>query len=221
VRQAGPVHRQRQDAAGSRDPGDHEAAGAPGRRPHVKLYLVLDYRHQHGTLPFGPMAASLTRAGTIVELLFPLVILLFLDGRLPSPRWRWTLWVYLAAGGLGVAGTLAGQAIAVSGQRIRVDALGQPTNGAAGIAAVLMGVGFLLTVVGVAISLSWVARLVISYRRSAGERRQQTKWLAAGVAVFVVSLVAFELVSSQVGQASRAIAFSGSRPCRSAPAWRS
>jgi hypothetical protein len=175
----------------------------------VKLYLVLDYRRQHGTLPFGPVAASLTRAGTIVELLFPLVILLFPDGRLPSPRWRWSLWVYLAAGGLGVAGIMAGQALAVSGQRISVDPLGQPTNTPAGIAAVVTGAGFLLTVVCVAISLSWVARLVISYRHLAGQRRQQAKWLAAGAAVFVMSLVAFELVSGQVGQASRAIAFLG------------
>jgi hypothetical protein len=175
----------------------------------LKLYLVLDYRRQHGTLPFGPVAASLTRAGIIVELLFPLVILLFPDGRLPSPRWRWTLWVYLTAGGLAVAGTLAGQAIAVSGQRIRVNTLGQPTNSPAGIGAAVTGVGFLLTAMCVAVSLSWVARLVISYRRSAGERRQQTKWLASGAAVFVVSLVFFELVSGQVGQPSRAITFLG------------
>jgi hypothetical protein len=175
----------------------------------VKLYLVLDYHRQHGTLPFGPVAASLTRTGTIVELLFPLVILLFPDGRLPSPRWRWTLWVYLAAGGLAVAGIVTGQALTVSGQRIVVDALGQPTNGAVGAAAALAGVGFLLTVVCVAVSLSWVARLVISYRHSADQRRQQAKWLAAGAAVFVLSLVFFELVSGQVGQASRAIAFLG------------
>jgi hypothetical protein len=175
----------------------------------VKLYLVLDYHRQHGVLPFAPVAASLTKSGTIVELLFPLVILLFPDGRLPSPRWRWTLWVYLAAGGLGVAGTLAGQAITVSGQRIRVDALGQPTNSPAGLGAAMVAVGFLLTAVCVAISLSWVARLVISYRHSAGERRQQAKWLASGAAVFVLSLVGFELASSQVGQASRAITFFG------------
>jgi hypothetical protein len=175
----------------------------------VKLYLVLDYHRQHGTLPFGPVAASLTRTGTIVELLFPLVILLFPDGRLPSRRWRWTLWAYLAAGGLGVAGILAGQAATVTGQRIRVDALGQPTNSPAGIAAALVALGLLLTVVCVAISLSWLARLVISYRGLAGERRQQAKWLATGAAVFVVSLVGFELASTQVGQASRAIAFFG------------
>jgi hypothetical protein len=175
----------------------------------LKLYLVLDYHRQHGTLPLGPAAASLTRMGTIVELIFPLVILLFPDGRLPSPRWRWTLWVYLAAGGLAVAGVLAGQAIALAGQRIRVNALGQPTNGTAGIGAVMTGAGFLLTVVCVAISLSWVARLVFSYRRSAGERRQQIKWLASGATVFVLSLVAFAILSGQTGQASRAISFLG------------
>jgi hypothetical protein len=172
----------------------------------VKLYLVLDYRLHHGSLPFGPVAIVQSRSGIIVELLFPLVILLFPDGRLPSPRWRWTLWVYLAAGALAVAAQLAGQAIAVSGQHVSVTVGGQLVNGSAGVPAVLGIAFFPCLLVCAVICLSWVVRQLVSYRRSAGERRQQLKWLVSGAAVLVLSLVALDLVSDQAG---RAVAFVG------------
>jgi len=82
-------------------------------------------------------------------------------------------------------------------------------NGVVGAGAVLMGAGLLSVIVSVVISLSWVARQLVTYRRSAGDRRQQLKWLVSGAAVLVLSLVAVDLVSGQVGQASRAIAFFG------------
>jgi len=81
----------------------------------------------NGTLPLGPAAVVLTRSGIIVELLIPLVILLFPDGRLPSLRWRWTVWVYLATAVLGVAGVFAGQAVGISGQHVRINAGGRST----------------------------------------------------------------------------------------------
>ena len=51
---------------------------------NIKLYVVLDYRLHHGALPLGPVAASLTKTGTLAELLVPLAILLFPDGRQPA-----------------------------------------------------------------------------------------------------------------------------------------
>ena len=58
------------------------------------LYAVIDYRLGHG-LPFGPVALLLYQAWLPMVVLFPLVILLFPDGRLPSLRWRWVLWSYV------------------------------------------------------------------------------------------------------------------------------
>jgi hypothetical protein len=68
------------------------------------LYALLDYRLGH-SLPFGPVALVLYQAWLPTYVLFPLVILLFPDGRLPSPRWRWVLWSYL---GLRVPGRADG-----------------------------------------------------------------------------------------------------------------
>jgi hypothetical protein len=166
----------------------------------VKLYLVLDYRHHHGALPLGPMAVVLAKSGIIVMLLFPLVILLFPGGRLPSQRWRWTLWAYLAAGALAVAVQFAAQ-VSASGQHVSVTVGGQLANGAAGGLAWLGIVFFPCLLVCAVICLSWVARQLASYRRSAGERRQQLKWLVSGATVSVLSLAALALVSDQAGRA--------------------
>ena len=48
----------------------------------------------------------------------------------------------------------------------------------------------------VAIWLSFVTRQVLSWRRAAGERRQQLKWLASGAAVTLVLLASSFAVSS-------------------------
>ena len=172
----------------------------------IKLYVVLDYRLHHGALPLGPVAASLTKTGTLAELLVPLAILLFPDGRLPSRRWRWTLWVWLAGGSLSVVAAFAAEINGISGQQVRVSASGQLENTPAGIGVPLATAAFLFVLVSVLICLSWVARQFLSYRRSAGERRQQLKWLVSGAAVLVVCLVVLAVASDQ---AVRDVAFLG------------
>jgi hypothetical protein len=103
----------------------------------IKLYVVLDYRLHHGTLPLGPVAASLTKTGILAELLLPLAILLFPDGRLPSRRWRWTLWLWLAGGSLSAVAAFAAEINGIRGQQVRVSVSGQLENTPAGIGAAL------------------------------------------------------------------------------------
>ncbi len=58
---------------------------------------MLRYRLGDTGLPLGPLAAFLAPNWIPLIALLPLPIALFPDGRLPSRRWRTTLWAYLAA----------------------------------------------------------------------------------------------------------------------------
>jgi hypothetical protein len=87
-------------------------------------YAVADYRLRHGSLPFGwvAMLAQLCWAPAIT--LGGLAFLLFPDGSLPSPRWRWMLWIYLTWAALFTGGALALTIGAAVGHDIHVGAGG-------------------------------------------------------------------------------------------------
>ena len=70
-------------------------AGAwPVQAGAASYYAVLHYRLGYRGLPFAPVAVLLDTLQAPSFALFPPIILLFPDGRLPSRRWRWVLWVY-------------------------------------------------------------------------------------------------------------------------------
>ena len=151
----------------------------------ASFYVVADYRLRHGGLPLG-WVAVLTQPGWAVSIvMIGLAVLLFPDGRLPSPRWRWVLWLYLAAATLYLVGVLIASVGAIAGHDIRVDASGNlmtlshPTGSSAWW-------GVLEAVFLPLLAVCWagsVAGQAASYRRSSGERRQQLKWLLAGSAI--------------------------------------
>ena len=158
---------------------------------NASFYAVADYRLHHGTLPLGWLAL-ITQPGWAPGIAsVGLIVLLFPDGRLPSPRWRWALWPYIALALLWTAGALAFTAAAILGHQTRVDASGNllvlehPAGGAAWWGAA-QNLFFLVLLV------SWLASLAgqaLSYRRSSGERRQQLKWLLAGAASCLAGFV--------------------------------
>ena len=127
----------------------------------------------------GPVAVVLANTVWLPAFaLVPLIILLFPDGHLPTPRWRWAVWVYagrvacLAV--VGVANAIA----PVAGHDIRVDASGNLTSSGhlPGWLASPPAWFVVVIVVGLAgIVLSAVGRQVLSWRRTTGERRQQLK----------------------------------------------
>jgi hypothetical protein len=150
-------------------------------------YAVTVYRNHHTGLPLGWVAVLLQPGWAPAIALFGLTVLLFPDGRLPGPRWRWALWAYLAVGGLWIAGTVIISVWAIAAHHVQVDsggnllAIDHPTGWAAWWGAVQ---GLFFPVLGVC-WLASVAGQVASYRRSSGDRREQLKWLIGGSAVAV------------------------------------
>ena len=163
-------------------------------------YAVLDYRLGHHGLPLAPVAVVLANTAWLPALaLVPLIILLFPDGYLPTPRWRWAVWAY--AGLVACLAVVAGaNAIApVVGHDIRIDASGSLTSsghlpGWLANPPVWFDVFVVAGLVGIV--LSAVGRQMLSWRRTTGERRQQLKWLAFGAAVSVVWLIAMLFIAS-------------------------
>jgi hypothetical protein len=157
----------------------------------ASFYSVADYRLHHGALPLGPVAVLLQPTWASAIVLLGLAILLFPDGRVPSPRWRWVLWVYLVVGCMWLAGAFTVAATAITGHNIHVDPSGNLLAidpGGPGSPAWWAAVELVFFPV---LGICWLASLagqVASWRRSSGERRQQLKWLMGGSAAFLVCL---------------------------------
>jgi hypothetical protein len=151
------------------------------------VYGYLDYRLGHH-LPLAPVGVVLEQVwGPGLYLLF-VVMLLFPDGRLPSRLWRWALGAYCALYAAQLVALAVATAGAMIGHPIRIDSTGglSATDNPVGwYKTVLHGVDIALLV----LSVSFIGRQVLSWRRSSGERRQQLKWLATGAAVTVASVV--------------------------------
>ena len=157
-------------------------------------YALLAYRVGH-RLPLGALGLALGQLwGTGLVLLF-VVILLFPDGRLPSRFWRATLWVFGTVYAVLQVATAVAVAAALAAHPLRVDSNGglSALDHPAGWYNLIQGPA---TVVLIALTLCFVARQALSWRRSSSERRQQLKWLASGAAVTVVCGVLSASLSS-------------------------
>jgi signal transduction histidine kinase len=176
------------------------------------LYAVLDYRIHHGRLPLGEIAVLVKGAiGTPLIFVFALVILLFPDGRL-TRRWTWVLWAYLVLVVVVTVGFAASEAGTIAGRHIQVDVNGgySGPGGPSGFLAsftAVAGAGFLLFPL---FWLAFAARQALSWRRSAGDRREQLKWLTSGavVALTGIALIVVGPPKDQVsGRIVRDLAF--------------
>jgi hypothetical protein len=163
------------------------------------LYAVAAYRVPGSHLPLGWVAVLLQPGWAPAIALFGLSVLLFPDGRLPSPRWRWALWAYVSVAALWTVGVFVISVQVIAAHQIRVDSSGNllaidhPAGPYAWWGHVqqaffpVLGACWLASVIG----------QVISYRRSSGERRLQLKWLVGGSAVAVAGgLAGVPLTSS-------------------------
>ena len=146
-------------------------------------YAALVYDYGHRGLPgLGLVAVVLSGLFTFVIVVFPLVTLVFPDGRLPSPGWRWALWGYLVLCLILPVSYVAATAAAIAHHHLVYLASGQ-------VAAADAPPSWTELVFFATVGLAWLGALghqAASWRRSSGERRQQLKWLLSGTVVCAV-----------------------------------
>jgi hypothetical protein len=161
-------------------------------------YAALIYHFGHGALPLGPAAVLLDLVWAPAIVLAPLAMLLFPDGTLPSPFWRWVLRAYLVIGACWPVSIYTVAIATITGHRIQVDTGGSLTiiDQPAGSAAWLIPAQQLILPALVVFWLLFIGRQVVSFRRSSDERRQQLKWLLSGALMCLFGAAVVVLVSS-------------------------
>jgi hypothetical protein len=174
------------------------------------LYGVVAFRLGHPDLPLARLGVALTIGWIAVLLLLPLPILLFPDGALPSPRWRWTVWAYLADSLVLLTALAVKDAAAFTDKVVVVGSFGELqslSGNAKGTSAAIVSLAFLVYAV---LALSWVIGRLLSYRHSRGTQRQQLKWLISGGVVGVAGAVVGLVWSGSAGLGLRVLADAGS-----------
>src|SRR5215218_10005419 len=147
-----------------------EAAG------QYAIYAVVS---SPGSLPWGGTAAWLEAFlnGPIIIAMFALLWLLFPDGRPPSHRWRAVLWLDLIAAVLLFVGSFKPGPMPTSSLNVAnpfgIEEIGALLN-------VLLYVGLSLAL---AVTAVGAVSLMVRFRRSRAEERQQIKWFAFAGAI--------------------------------------
>jgi hypothetical protein len=113
-------------------------------------------------------------------ILFGMVPILYPDGRLPGPRWRWPVRAV-------VAGTLGSTVCFLLAPTVDQQAAANNPFAPPGSPPVLTDIaGTLGTAAIVTAGVLAIASVVVRFRRSHGDERQQLKWMLAPVFLVVV-----------------------------------
>ena len=140
----------------------------------------------HASAPGEPIAVWLGNWTwvPIFTLLLTYPFLLFPDGHLPSPRWRPVAWA------IAITSTLWSITFALNGGGDYTNGSNEPATNPfaapASIAPTVTAARIVLSFVMIGLMAATVASLLIRYRRSHGDEREQIRWLmlAGGVTVF-------------------------------------
>jgi hypothetical protein len=153
-----------------------------GASEEYALYALVT---KPGSLPGGEVMAWLAAwfAGAINFAMLAFVLLLFPDGRLLSRRWRFVVWLNLIAILLIFAWNFEPGLI----ESLGLLKVANPF-GVAGAGALLQALGELGFFLVLAVAIAGAISLVIRFRRSSGDERQQIKWFVFAGAVFCAVL---------------------------------
>ena len=161
-------------------------------------YMQFVYSGGRGGEPLGPVVGLITSVlwlpmlGTV-----SLLILLFPTGAVPGPRWRPLAWSIVGA----IAVYLIGSTLAPGPlEELGLDVVIENPFGIEGLGSVARaatGASETVAILGILPSL---AGLVVRYRRSRGEERQQLRWLAYVIGT-LVALVLLQIAAFAISDA--------------------
>ena len=134
------------------------------------------------SLPLAIAATLSSSSDALMFIVVAMIIVLFPDGRLPGPGWRWTVVVAVVGGSIGFVGYLLAPgplpAFPDVVNPIGVEAFDGRTIGETGYVALL------------ALLIAGVVALVVRWRRGGPVERTQIKWMAAAsIAVAVTEVL--------------------------------
>ena len=145
-------------------------------------YVVHTLYAVPGSLPAGAFLAwfSTWMGGPTSLIPFVLLFLLFPNGRLLSRRWRILAWLLVP-----IFVALLFQAIVTPGPVLQYPSVVNPfgIDALGGLAERIEGTTILLLLAG---GLAAAVSMILRFRRSAGEERQQLKWFVSANAVLAV-----------------------------------
>jgi hypothetical protein len=153
-------------------------------------YAIYGLLTDPGALPGAAWLAWISSWLTIPAIFsaFAALLLLFPTGRLLSPRWRPVAW--MMAGWIG--GVAVGNFTYPPDSYLGVEAPVRPGVAAGQIMNTIGGLAWLLATLAIPAA---AASLVIRFRRSRGQERQQAKWLAYAAAMLGLGVLGRELVA--------------------------
>ena len=160
-------------------------------------YAVYGLETVHASIPLLDLAAWIqVWAWAPGFLLLGILVLLFPDGELPSPRWRPVPWI----AGLSLLLMIVPEAVVAWGARgqVLLEGWGPAAHDAPIVVAdMLQTAGALLSAL---VALAALASVIVRFRRSTGIEREQLKWFAyASVSeVAILALALTNIVPSPV-----------------------